>query len=152
MNDTAPWVVPATVGDAMVLGRIHANSFPVPWSTDDFALFLRQSEVFGWITGTGNEPEAFVLFRRVVDEAEIMTLAVVPQRRRNGMAARLLHHALDELRQRGTTTCYLEVAVDNVAARALYASIGFVACGRRRGYYDRPGEKAGDAIVMRHDL
>jgi ribosomal-protein-alanine N-acetyltransferase len=144
-------IVPATPGDGDVLGAIHATSFPEPWTAADFTQFLRQPGVIGWITG-GDNAEAFILMRRVAEEAEVLTLAVMPPMRRRGHAAKLLAHALEDLRNRGTASCYLEVAVDNDAARALYESAGFKNCGTRRGYYERADAPKGDAIVMRRDL
>ena len=47
---------------------------------------------------------------------------------------------------------FLEVAVDNPAAIALYQAAGFVPAGRRRGYYRRQGADAMDALVLRRTL
>jgi ribosomal-protein-alanine N-acetyltransferase len=82
-------------------------------------------------------------------DAEILTVGVIPPARRQGVAIRLIHALLDEARQRGATAAFLEVRVDNHAARALYEREGFVRVGMRRGYYD-----AGrvDAITMRRDV
>ncbi len=144
-------IVPARPDDGELLAEIHATSFPEPWTAADFAQFLRQPGVSGWVTGA-ETAEAFILMRRVAEEAEVLTLAVSPAMRRRGYAARLLTHALEDLRNRGTASCYLEVAVDNAAARALYESAGFTPCGTRRGYYERVGASKGDAVVMRRDL
>jgi [ribosomal protein S18]-alanine N-acetyltransferase len=144
-------IVPARPDDGDVLADIHATCFPEPWSAADFAQFLRQPGVCGWVTGRANA-DAFILMRRVAEEAEVLTLAVMPNARRRGHAAKLLAYALEDLRNRGTASCYLEVAVDNAAARALYQAAGFTDCGTRRGYYERTGAANGDAVVMRRDL
>ena len=85
----------------------------------------------------------------VGDEAQILTVGVVPHTRRQGIGRRLLDALIVEARRRGATVAFLEVRVDNDAARAMYASEGFAEIGTRRGYYD-----AGrvDATVMRRDL
>ena len=49
--------------------------------------------------------------------------------------------------ERGVTTVFLEVAADNPGAQGLYASLGFVQVGRRKGYYARSGG-AVDALVL----
>jgi ribosomal-protein-alanine N-acetyltransferase len=87
--------------------------------------------------------------RVVADEAEILTVGVVPSARRRGIARMLLGALLDEARRRGAREAYLEVRIDNAAARALYAKEGFAELGIRPGYYD-----AGrvDAVVMSRDL
>jgi ribosomal-protein-alanine N-acetyltransferase len=85
----------------------------------------------------------------VGDVAEVLTVGVVPSARRAGTARRMLADLLTEARRRGAAEALLEVRVDNDAARALYASEGFVEVGRRRGYYD--GGRV-DAVTMRREL
>jgi ribosomal-protein-alanine N-acetyltransferase len=81
--------------------------------------------------------------------AEILTVGVVPAGRRQGIARLMVADLLAEAVRRGAAEAFLEVRVDNVAARALYASEGFNEVGRRRGYYE-----AGrvDAVTMRREL
>jgi [ribosomal protein S18]-alanine N-acetyltransferase len=85
----------------------------------------------------------------VADSAEILTVGVVPAARRRGVARHLLDDLLAEARRRGAVEAFLEVRVDNEAARALYLREGFAQVGLRRGYYD--GGRV-DAVVMRRDL
>jgi ribosomal-protein-alanine N-acetyltransferase len=85
----------------------------------------------------------------VADTAEILTVGVVPAARRAGLARRLIAALLDEALRRGAREAFLEVRVDNDAARALYRSEGFVDVGLRRGYYD--GGRV-DAVTMRREL
>ena len=141
----------ARAADADVLAEIHSLSFPEPWTAEDFTTFLQQPGIGGWIAGT-RTPQGFILVRRVLEEAEVLTLAVSPARRRQGVARALIEHALEELRQRGTISCFLEVAVDNAAARALYANAGFELVSNRRDYYQRDDGTRTDAVVMRRDL
>lgn len=87
---------------------------------------------------------------RILDtEAEILTVGVVPPARRAGIARRMIDALLAEAARRGAREIFLEVRVDNEAARALYAREGFEEIGVRRGYYD-----AGrvDAVTMRMGL
>jgi ribosomal-protein-alanine N-acetyltransferase len=83
------------------------------------------------------------------EAAEILTVGVVPSARRQGLAVRLLDALLTEAARRGAREAFLEVRVDNDAARALYLREGFADVGLRRGYYD-----AGrvDAVVMKREL
>lgn len=77
----------------------------------------------------------FVLARVAADEAEIIMLAVRPGLRRAGHGRALLLAAMQEAGAQGAAKLFLEVAEDNAAARALYASLGFQALGRRARYY-----------------
>jgi ribosomal-protein-alanine N-acetyltransferase len=75
-------------------------------------------------------------------EAEILTLAVAPSSRRQGIARALVAAVVAEV---ADVPVFLEVAADNEPAQVLYTDAGFTACGRRRDYYG-PGR---DAIVLR---
>jgi [ribosomal protein S18]-alanine N-acetyltransferase len=87
--------------------------------------------------------------RVVADEAEILTVGVVPHARRRGIARMLLAVLLDTARSKGARTAYLEVRTDNGPARTLYAREGFAELGVRPGYYDAG---RADAVVMSRDL
>lgn len=91
-----------------------------------------------------SEHDGFILVRAVADEAEILTLAVLPAQRRKGIAAALLQEAQRNLRQGGSKKLYLEVAADNAAATALYQKTGFTVTGRRPRYYAH----GADALTM----
>jgi ribosomal-protein-alanine acetyltransferase len=85
----------------------------------------------------------------VADTAEILTVGVVPAARGRGIARMLVGALRDEARRRGAREAFLEVRVDNAAARQLYASEGYAEIDTRPGYYD-----AGrvDAVVMHREL
>ena len=83
--------------------------------------------------------------RVVGEEAEVLTVGVVPNARRTGLARRLLAGLLAVAAERTVRDVFLEVRVDNDAARALYRSEGFADVGVRRGYYEHGRV---DAIVM----
>ena len=74
--------------------------------------------------------------RVLSDEAEVLTVGVVPEARRTGLARRLLAGLLDAATDHHVRDVYLEVRVDNEAARTLYRSEGFAEVGVRRGYYE----------------
>ncbi len=81
-------------------------------------------------------------------ESEIMTLAVLPQARGQGIARQLLRQLLIQAKAEGATAVLLEVRADNAAAQALYQSFGFTRLALRRGYYQTQTGSA-DAHIMR---
>jgi [ribosomal protein S18]-alanine N-acetyltransferase len=83
------------------------------------------------------------------DAVEILTVGVVPAARRRGIARQLVAALVSEAKRRGAHEAFLEVRVDNAAARQLYAAEGFAEIGTRRGYYDNGRV---DAVVMRREL
>ena len=101
--------------------------------------------------GTPGDPLGFILCRLAADEAEILSLGVTPDARRQGCAVALVEAAMRHAAVHGARRLYLEVAEDNAAARALYRSSGFEAVGRREAYYRR-SEGALAAIVLARSL
>ncbi|GAA3863247.1 GNAT family N-acetyltransferase [Celeribacter arenosi] len=132
--------------DFEALARVHAQTFdtPPPWSARDFAEMLASERVFL----VAPAPMAFALGRVVVDEAELLTLAVAPdaQGRGFGRAAFLAYES--EAMARGATRSFLDVAQTNTRALALYRSAGYDESGRRRAYYRTRDGSGVDAIIM----
>jgi ribosomal-protein-alanine N-acetyltransferase len=91
----------------------------------------------------------FLIGRCVVDEAEILNLAVAQGNRRRGEGTALLKAALEEFCTRGVSRVFLEVRDSNAAAVAFYEKHGFSKVGRREGYYREPFESA---IVMENKI
>ncbi len=127
------------------LAALHAVCFtaPRPWSASEFADLLSNRLVF-----LLTEPGGFLMGRVIADEAEVLTIAVDPTRRQQGIGARLMDRFRTESAQRGAVSAFLEVAEGNIPARALYARAGFTESGRRRGYYHPPDGTPDDALVM----
>ena len=137
--------------EAARLAAIHAEAFDRPgetsWSAAAFADLLIQAGVFAVAAADG-----FILMRAVADEAEILTLAVRPAARRGGVGGRLVGEGVLAAAARGATRVFLEVAEDNVAARALYERTGFVEAGRRPGYYAAADGGRRDALLLALNL
>src|SRR5262249_54494503 len=125
---------------------IHAASFPPreAWGADAIGLQLALPGAFGLVDERGG----MLLGCIVADQAEVLTLAVVPQARRRGIGAGLLQKAMALATERGGATLFLEVATSNAAALALYRRRGFVGIARRQRYY----ADGSDALVMRVKL
>ena len=119
------------------------------WTRQDIAELLASPGVTGLLLRADATDVGFALYRRAADEAELLTVAVRPDHRRQGAGRVLLGAVVDRLRTLGVRTLFLEVGVDNPAASALYQQAGFQAVGRRAAYYRRGQAPAADAIVMR---
>src|SRR5690606_36480470 len=96
-------------------------------------------------------PAGFLLIRLALDEAEVLTLGVASSQRRRGLGAALLDTCLAALAEEGLVTLFLEVAVDNAAARSLYETRRFLAVGRRPGYLTGLAGPV-DALVLARSL
>jgi len=133
-----------------LLANLHARAFDKPWSAAEFAKLMDNSAVFALIE-RAQEPRGFIMAWTAAGDGEILTVAVIPEARRTGIGAALVSAAGAAALLRGAASLHLEVAETNVAARALYAKLGYEEAGRRAGYYAGEGG-AVDAIVMRRDL
>lgn len=145
-------LIPAALVHAPLLAGMHHVCFKEPWTAQSMQASLEMPGSRGVIAVDGGAlqpslhgpgPAGFVLWRAVAGEAEILTIAVLPPWRRRGVGRLLMRAALDSV---GDWPMYLEVAVDNLPAQALYGNLGFAQVGRRKAYY---GET--DAFVMRFD-
>ncbi|SNR23198.1 GNAT family N-acetyltransferase [Paracoccus sediminis] len=123
------------------LAALHARCFthPRPWNSAEFASLLDSPHVFAL-----SRPRGFLLGRAVADQAELLTLAVAPDARRQGIGRDLVDDFAATSRRRGALRAFLEVAADNIPAQALYRAAGWQHAGRRRRYYGADL----DAVVM----
>ncbi len=132
------------------MAALHASCFgaaPRPWTAAEFADLLAGPGTVA-LTRSGG----LALIRVAGPEAELLTIAVDPARRRRGIGAALLGEALATASARGAAEMFLEVAAANAAARALYAAAGFAEVGCRPAYYRAPGAEPDDALVLRRGL
>ncbi|HEX6441214.1 MAG TPA: GNAT family N-acetyltransferase [Stellaceae bacterium] len=142
-------VRPIPSGAAPALSLLHRACFPEePWETDALERILMLSGTFGFCVWQGDLPVGFVLARDLGGETEILSIGVLPERRRSGLARALLGAVFAEAERRGGDSVVLEVADDNAPARRLYAGLGFVAIGRRPRYYSR-GSGLIDGLILR---
>jgi ribosomal-protein-alanine N-acetyltransferase len=128
------------------LARLHADAFTDgarPWSRDEFASLLGCAGV-----RLVADPDGFALTRCVAGEAELLTIAVPPDRWGRGVGTSLLARALAAAASDGAQTLFLEVAAGNRRARALYDRAGFVEIGRRREYYRFADGARDDALIL----
>jgi ribosomal-protein-alanine N-acetyltransferase len=144
-------LVEATPALAAELAAVHAQAFEAPWTMLDIADLFDTPGVSG-LLALDELPAAMMLWRTVLEEAEILTIATAPAMRRQGLARALVEAAAGAARLQGAAVMFLEVAVDNLAAIGLYRSLGFEQVGVRAGYYDRGALGRADALVMRRTL
>ncbi len=125
-----------------------------PWSRQALERYCEPSpadsycalvcEVAGGFSG-------FLIYSRVLEEANIDNIAVNPACQGRGFGRTLLHAAIDNMRSMGLNRCMLEVRESNVAARALYENNGFIIDGVRPRYY-KTQQGREDALLMSRRL
>jgi ribosomal-protein-alanine N-acetyltransferase len=142
--------------DAAVAARIHGECFASAaqrsWSARDFSELLAMAGTFGELIGIDDVEVGISLARVAADEAELLTIGVLPGHRRRGLAHCLLGRVCDAAKVRGAAALFLEVAEDNAAARNFYRKEGFAEVGRRAGYYGNATTSTIAAIIMRRPV
>ncbi len=126
---------------------LQTSSFTNPWSADALAWELEHSPVSRLyvLKDAAGAPAAFCACWHLVDELHVNSLAVEPDRRRQGLASLLMRGVLAEAQREGAASATLEVRRSNEPARALYEQLGFVVEAIRPDYYTNPKE---DALIL----
>lgn len=133
-----------------VLASIHAEAMriPAPWSARDFEGLLSTTGAF---LVPAKQTAGFALGRTVLDEAELLTIAIRTELQRQGFGELCLALFENEAIGKGAVVAHLEVAASNRAARGLYEKCGWTVSGHRRNYY-RTADGRIDAILMQKKL
>jgi [ribosomal protein S18]-alanine N-acetyltransferase len=131
--------------DLDALHELECRAHQAPWSRDAFEDELERRESQIWVLDEGERLGALLVFWRVLDEIEIMDIAVDPLRQGLGLGRYLLETLIALSRVQGVRRIALEVRVSNDVAIHLYEKVGFVRRGRRPDYYEDNGE---DAFIM----
>lgn len=150
-------ISPADVAHAAVMAALHGRCFDDAWSVHAMTEILASPGTFAYLalaSAAGEEaaPGGFALARRIGDDAELLTLCVLSEHRRQTVGSALLQTVMRHARQFGARSLFLEVAETNEAAQALYAAHGFVAGRRRPDYYRAPNRVPVAALELRCDL
>jgi len=136
---TAMGLIRGNALHAEVLAGLHGEAFPEePWNAETFRSLLAQPTSCAWIDERGG----FLLLRIAAGEAEILTLGSIL--RRQGIARALMETGINHAKTEGVTKIFLEVADQNIAAKALYTGLGFTQLNVRKHYY----ANGADALLM----
>ena len=154
MSSLAVRVCEADRGHLGAIARLEQESLPGPWSAPALAALLAHPSAFLLVAvrcspaepslqelDTAEHVVGYASVQWVVDEAELLRLAVAPSHRRDSVGRRLVGAVLEQLGARGVLRLHLEVRAGNRGARAFYQRLGFSELGRRPKYYG-DGEEA----------
>lgn len=120
----------------------------MPWSEKSIASEL-DNPLSLWLVALSDEQViGYVGSQFVMDEADMMNIAVAESFRRRGVARELVNALVSALTSRHVRSLTLEVRASNEAAKSLYDAMGFRQVGRRPNYYSAPKE---DALILRKE-
>lgn len=127
------------------IAQLEARCFSDPWSEKSIASELENPLSLWLVAEENGQVLGYVGSQTVLDESDMMNIAVDPRFRRQGIAQALIETLIAELAKMGSRCLRLEVRVSNENARALYARMGFQQLGLRKNYYHNPKE---DALIL----
>lgn len=136
-------------GDIASVVALESASFSTPWNEETFRKLLERPGAELLALDDSGEVIGYAVLWCVLDQGELANIAIRSDRRGEGLGRRLLGATLARAVERGVRTVFLEVRESNLAARTLYADVGFEELGRRPDYYREPRE---DARVLRIEL
>ena len=121
-----------------------------PWTQNTFSESIKAGDKC-WVIEYDNQVVAYLVQSIYTEESHILNLAVKSTRQGQGLGRGLVKKACADARKGGVIKILLEVYPNNLIARQLYESEGFLVFGRRNSYY-RSGGRAEDALVMERVL
>ena len=122
--------------------------FSDPWSENSVAYELTNKLAYWLVALEGDTVVGYIGSQTVMEETDMMNVAVHPDYRRKGIAEALVNGLVEALKERGSHCLTLEVRASNEPAKSLYEKLGFSQIGRRPNYYRNPRE---DALILRKE-
>jgi ribosomal-protein-alanine N-acetyltransferase len=136
--------------DVPAVGALERAAYPFPWTDGIFRDCLRVGYLCR-VAEVERDLAGYGILAMGADEAHLLNLCVRADLRGFGIGRRMLQLLTEHARQSGAEAVFLEVRPSNPVAIALYQSAGFVAVGRRKGYYQAQGGRE-DALVLKLEL
>ncbi len=130
-----------------VMRSAFGDHYGEAWTRPQCAGILPMDGVTLLIADGGSDLLGFALYRTILQDAELLLLAVAPTAQGKGIGRKLLGYFIDDAKKNGASKIHLEVRDGNPATR-IYEAAGFAAAGRRRDYYRGAGGRQYDAITF----
>lgn len=128
-----------------IILNIEKECFSDAWSKDNIELMLNSD--FDKILIV--DKSAYINYRIMYEEAELMRIAVLKNSRNKSYASTLMFKMIEDLKAENIKRCLLEVRASNKAAISLYEKYDFKIIGKRKEYYTNPIE---DAFIMQLEI
>lgn len=141
-------ITKAEHGHLSAIAEIESECFSDPWTEESLEMLV-DGRAMGLVALCGGEVAGYVGMLCVLDEGQIINVAVRSDFRRQGIGAALMDELERYSRENGIVYLSLEVRESNTAARALYSAKGYSERGLRKGFYSKPPE---NAVVMTKEL
>lgn len=141
-------IIPMTRQHVTQVAALEKLCFSAPWSEASVAGELDNPLSVWLVCVDRGKVLGYVGSQTVLEESDMMNIAVLPEARRAGIGERLILSLIELLKDRGSRSLALEVRASNTPAISLYKKLGFLQVGRRPNYYRGPRE---DALILRKE-
>ena len=141
-------IKPMNASHVAQVAEIEKQCFTTAWSENSIASELNNDLALWLVAEEDGVVVGYVGSQTVFPETDMMNVAVIPERRREGIAEVLIDSLIIELKRIGSSSLTLEVRASNLPAVSLYEKMGFHQVGRRPNYYRNPRE---DALILRKE-
>ena len=141
-------IVPMENHHVMQVAALEKQCFSDPWSENSVASELNNPLSLWLVAVDDGNVAGYVGSQTVIDETDMMNIAVDERYRRQGVAQMLVDALVERLKKMDSRCLTLEVRISNVPAIALYEKLGFEQVGKRPNYYRNPKE---DALILRKE-
>ena len=130
------------------IAALEKICFSDPWSERSIASELDNKLAFWLVATEGEQVAGYIGSQTVMDETDMMNVAVHPDFRRQGIAEVLVSTLVEKLKEMRSHCLTLEVRASNIPAITLYEKMDFIVIGKRKNYYRNPRE---DALILRKE-
>ena len=141
-------IVPMENHHVMQVAALEKQCFSDPWSENSVASELNNPLSLWLVAVDDGNVAGYVGSQTVMDETDMMNIAVDQCYRRQGIAQMLVEALMEQLKNAESRCLTLEVRISNTPAIALYEKLGFAQVGKRPNYYRNPKE---DALILRKE-
>lgn len=139
-----------TPADLEAVADLTHRADPFGWTLRNFSDAHASGNTLTVLTVDG-VTSGIAAVMHVLDESELLEIAVQPTMQGRGYGKALLAQAIAQARRNGAVRMFLEVRESNARARKMYTSFGFEETGRRKNYYPTEDGRE-DAILMTAQL
>ena len=135
-------IIPANIVDLDDLSYIESSCFSAPWSKNSIEEALSDQNYVFLKLVFDEKTIGYGGIMTVLDESDVVNIAVLPEYRGRGFGRMLLCALQDTAKEKDSVLLHLEVRQSNEVAIGLYESFGFKVDGIRKNYYTKPQENA----------
>ena len=135
--------------DLLQIAKLEQDIFSDAWTESAIEETFCQKQAFISVAEAGGEIVGYCIIYYVLDEGEMVRIAIAPNFRHQGIGQALLNYTGKACQEKGVSKILLEVRESNESARRFYTHYGFGEDGIRKNFYDNPKE---DAVLMSKTL